>query len=57
VLQSRLIQKGGATVAQVKVIWSDMDESLATWEDLKALQDRSHFLLYEFVVCYIDLIV
>jgi hypothetical protein len=39
-LQSRLIQKGGATVAQVKVIWSDMDESLATWEDLKALQDR-----------------
>jgi hypothetical protein len=40
VLQSRLIQKGGATVAQVKVLWSGMDESLATWEDLKALKDR-----------------
>jgi hypothetical protein len=40
VLQSRLIQKGGATVAQVKVTWSGMDESLATWEVLKALQDR-----------------
>jgi hypothetical protein len=40
VLQSRLIQKGGVTVAQVKVVWSGMDDSLATWEDLKALQDR-----------------
>ena len=40
VLQSRLIQKGGATVAQVKVLWSGMDESLATWEDLKELKYR-----------------
>jgi hypothetical protein len=40
VLQSRMIQKGSATVAQVKVLWSGMDESLATWEDLMALKDR-----------------
>jgi hypothetical protein len=40
ILQRRMIQRGGLTVAQVKVTWSDLDPALATWEDTTALKER-----------------
>jgi hypothetical protein len=40
ILQRRMIQRGGLTVAQVKVTWSDLDPALVTWEDTTALKER-----------------
>jgi hypothetical protein len=39
VLETRMISKGSAQVAQVKVLWSGMTD-LATWEDLDALKQQ-----------------
>jgi transposase InsO family protein len=33
ILQSRVLQRGSKTVAQVKIHWSGLPASLATWED------------------------
>jgi hypothetical protein len=38
ILQRRMITRGGRSVRQVKVLWSDTDLELATWEDEEALQ-------------------
>ncbi|KAK3145145.1 hypothetical protein QOZ80_4AG0323910 [Eleusine coracana subsp. coracana] len=38
IIQRPMISHGGSMVAQGKVVWSDMDPDLATWEDLEALQ-------------------
>jgi hypothetical protein len=40
VLQRRMIQQGGSMVAQGKILWSGMDASLASWEDIAALRDQ-----------------
>lgn len=39
-LDRRLIQRGGAMVAQVKTRWSGLDPTLATWEDAEALKAK-----------------
>ena len=40
VVQCRMIERGGQLVSQVKVVWSGMDPTLATWEDVVALCSR-----------------
>lgn len=35
-----MIECGGELVAHIKVVWSGMDDSLATWEDVVALCSR-----------------
>jgi hypothetical protein len=40
VLQCRMVSRGLSSVAQVLVKWSNTPESLATWKDLEALQQR-----------------
>jgi hypothetical protein len=35
-----MIQRGHTSVTQVKVVWSDMDTTLATWEDATPLKER-----------------
>jgi hypothetical protein len=40
VLQCRMVSCGLSSVAQVLVKWSNTPESLATWKDLEALQQR-----------------
>lgn len=35
-----MIEREGELVAQVKVVWSGMDDSLANWEDVVALCSR-----------------
>jgi hypothetical protein len=40
IVQRRLIQRGGSTISQVKVVWSDMDAALATWEDATARKEH-----------------
>jgi hypothetical protein len=40
VIGRKMIQCGGAMVAQVKVTWFGVDAALATWEDAEALRSR-----------------
>jgi hypothetical protein len=40
VLETRMISRGSAQVAQVKVLSSGMTTDLATWEDLEALKQQ-----------------
>ena len=40
ILQSHMVQRGGSFVAQVLVLWSGLDASLATWENRDALKNR-----------------
>jgi len=40
VVKRRIIRRGDAMVAHVKVSWSGMDPKLSTWEDTEALQQR-----------------
>jgi hypothetical protein len=36
-MQHHMVTRGGKLITQVKVLWSDMDEELGTWEDAEAL--------------------
>jgi hypothetical protein len=36
-MQHRMVTRGGKLITQVKVLWSDMYEKLATWEDAEAI--------------------
>lgn len=38
VLAHRIIQRGGALIPQIKVVWSGWDPALAIWEDAEALK-------------------
>lgn len=40
ILESRVIQRGGVDVPQVRVQWTDQPSELATWEDRQELQQH-----------------
>ena len=40
VLMSRLHQRGTHSVKKLLIKWSDLDEELATWEDVDAIMQR-----------------
>jgi hypothetical protein len=40
IMQHRLVNRGVNTVVQVLIKWSSLPESLATWEDLEAVQQQ-----------------
>jgi hypothetical protein len=39
-LDSRMIQKGASSVAQVQVHWSSLPASMTTWEEVQDLRHR-----------------
>jgi hypothetical protein len=40
IMQHRLVNRGVNTIVQVLIKWSSLPESLATWEDLEAVQQH-----------------
>jgi hypothetical protein len=37
-VQHRMVSRGGELITKMKVLWSNMDEELTTWEDAEALR-------------------
>jgi len=40
IIDRRLVKKGNTTIPQVKVIWTGLHPSTATWEDYHVLRQR-----------------
>jgi len=40
IIDRRLVKKGNTTIPQVKVLWTSLHQSTATWEDYHVLRQR-----------------
>ena len=40
IIDRRLVKKGNTTIPQVKVLWTGLPQSTATWEDYHVLRQR-----------------